>query len=360
MSGGVDSSVAAYLLKKQGYSVIGMTFKIWPKSLCGKHGEKSCCSQEAINDARRVCEKLKIPHYVIDCEEVFKDKVINHFINSYKQGLTPNPCIICNERIKFPILCQKADEIGAKYIATGHHARCTYDRPSKRYAIREGRDKNKDQSYVLFSLGQDALSRLILPVGSYAKARIRSIAKKLSLDLDQKQESQEICFIPDNDLGRFLKENVTSNNKPGVIKYIDGKVLGKHDGTAFFTIGQRKGLKIPFGKPIYVIDIKQDTGGVIVGDYEDTLKKSLVARDVVMHESQAKIGTLPDLGSVPIFAIPICAKIRYRNPKSQASIKMLTPTTCEVTFKTPQSSPTPGQAVVFYKGDTVIGGGWIA
>lgn len=348
MSGGVDSSVAAYLLKKIGYSVIGITFKLWPKELCGSHGEKSCCSLEAINDARSVCHKLDIPHYVLDCEELFKREVIDYFIKSYEAGLTPNPCIICNEKIKFPLALKKANEAAAEYIATGHHARCIFDKKRKYFLIKEGKDKNKDQSYVLFSLTQDILSRLILPVGEFKKDRIKAVAKESGFRQAERKESQEICFIPDNNLERFLKDNLGEKIRPGKIKDKNGRILGEHPGVCFFTRGQRKGLRIPYGKPLYIIDIRNDTDDIIVGDYKDTLEDSIIVNDINWID---KIDiTKPQAADV---------KIRYRHPKAKAIIKILSPNNCQINFLKPQPSPTPGQAAVFYKKDTVIGGGWI-
>jgi len=350
MSGGVDSSVAAYLLKKQGYDVIGLTFKVWPKSQCNKHQRKSCCSLDAITDARQVCAKLEIPHHTLDCEKEFRRSVIDVFLSSYKKGLTPNPCIICNQRIKFPLLLKKAKELKADYIATGHHARCTLDKKSKRFAIKEGADSKKEQSYVLFSLNQNILSRLLLPVGDYKKVKIRSIAKRLKLRSYDREESQEICFVSDNNVNRFLEENLDKKDfKPGLIKHKTGKDLANHEGTSFYTIGQRRGLRIPYGEPIYVIDINHKNGDIIVGPYKDTLKKKILAKDINW--------IIPPKKSQKLLRAE--AKIRYKHPKAKATIKLLSQKTCEITFKEPQNAPTPGQAVVFYKGDTLIGGAWI-
>ncbi|MFC1807858.1 tRNA 2-thiouridine(34) synthase MnmA [Candidatus Omnitrophota bacterium] len=348
MSGGVDSCVAAHLLKEKGYDVLGVTFKVWPKSLCGTHDSKNCCSVDAITDARTTCAKLNIPHYVIDCQKEFKKLVIDDFLSSYVEGKTPNPCIICNERIKFPLLLKKARETKSAFIATGHHARSVYSKASKQFFIREGKDKNKDQSYVLFGLNQNILSKLLLPVGDYTKPNIRSIAEKLGLKVSQKRESQEICFVVDDDLGRFLKENLKPAIKPGLIKDKSGKVLGEHAGTCFFTIGQRKGLRIPYGKPIYVTSINHSNGDIIVGEHKETLKSSLTAEKVTwIKDSSNKSQIIADV------------KIRYKDSKTKATIKRLSSRRCQVDFKIPVSSPTPGQAVVFYQRGSVIGGGWI-
>jgi len=349
MSGGVDSSVAAYLLKSEGYSVIGITFKAWPKSGCGKQSRKSCCSSDAINDAQQVCRKLDIPHYVIDCAKEFKKKVIVKFLDSYKRGLTPNPCIICNERIKFPLLLKKAKEFNARYISTGHHASCVYNRRIERLTIKIGKDRQKDQSYVLFGLNQDILSRLILPVGAFAKDEIRSIAKKLNFKSFHREESQEICFVADNDLNKFLKKNLKKDIRPGYIREKTGKVLARHHGTCFYTIGQRRGLRIAYGAPIYVTDINHRTGDIIIGDYNDTLRRSINIKEV--HWTMPLRPTQKKLKAD--------VKIRYRHDKAKAILNISSPRRCEVVFEKPQNAPTPGQAAVFYKNNAVIGGGWI-
>jgi tRNA-uridine 2-sulfurtransferase len=350
MSGGVDSSVAAYLLQKKGFSVIGLTFKLWTGNECSTHQRKGCCSTDSINDAKSVCAKLGIPHYVMDYADEFKQKVVDSFLDSYKKYLTPNPCIMCNKYIKFPILSKKAKELGVHYIATGHHAVCAYSRGFRRFCIKQAKDTKKDQSYVLFNLGQDILCNLIFPVGSFNKDRIRSIAKKLGLKSYYRQESQEICFVADNDLPGFLKSQLKKHVKPGCIKDKAGKILSQHDGTCFFTIGQRRGLKIPYGKPIYVTDIDQKTGDIIIGEYNDTLQSNILVKDITWTIPLECIKTIKN----------ITVKIRYKHDKAKAALDIEKDDVCEVIFKTPQSAPTPGQAAVFYKGNTVIGGGWIA
>jgi tRNA-specific 2-thiouridylase len=295
-----------------------------------------------------VCDNLDIPHYTIDGESLFKKEVIDYFIKSYKTGCTPNPCIICNERVKFPLLLKKADETGTGYIATGHYARRSFNKQTKRFVIKEGNDKGKDQSYVLFSLSQHILSRLLLPIGDFKKYDIRGIARRIKLNVHNKKDSQEVCFIPENNLKRFLEENIGRDLRPGNIVDIKGEVLGRHKGICFYTIGQRKGLGIPFGRPLYVIDIRCRTNEVVVGEIKDTLRDSLIATDVSWSDEVDT--TRP---------VNVWAKIRYRNLKTKAVVAMIGSDTCKVDFSRPQSSPAPGQAVVFYKKTMAIGGGWI-
>jgi tRNA-uridine 2-sulfurtransferase len=348
MSGGVDSSVAAYMLQKKGFTVIGLTFKFWGDAACGKHNGKNCCSTDAINDAKGVCAELNIPHYVIDYADEFQRIVMDAFVANYKKNLTPNPCIVCNTKVKFPILLKKLKQFDADYIATGHHAICRYSRMAKKFCIGQGKDKNKDQSYVLFGLNQEILSRLILPVGNYTKDSIRSIAKRLDLKSYYRQESQEICFIPNDDLVGFLKDNLGDDIKKGYIKDKWGKILNKHNGTCFYTIGQRRGLGIPYKKPIYVTDICMDTGQITVGEYSDTYKKRIFVNNVNW------VIPLKDRGMQDIYV-----KIRYNHKKVKAAIRPVEDNITEIVFRKPQHAPTPGQAAVFYKGSIVVGGGWI-
>lgn len=349
MSGGVDSSVAAYLLKRKGFNIIGITFKLWQGSECKNQKRKSCCSSDSIKDAKEACAKLNIPHYVIDYAKQFKAEVIDRFLDAYRQGLTPNPCIVCNEKIKFPLLLQQAKALGADYIATGHYARCCYSIKSRGFLIKEATDKNKDQSYVLFSLTQDILSHLKLPIGYYNKDAVRRIAKRLKLNSYKRQESQEICFVKDDDLKGFLKDNLKSSIKPGRIKDEEGRVLAQHQGTCFYTIGQRRGLRIPYGKPIYVVDINPKTGDIKVGDYAATLRRTILVSDV-------RWSSPPDRKQQYFNAK---VKVRYKHEKAKAELKILSSKTCRVTFLQAQNAPTPGQAAVFYRNNTVIGGGWI-
>ncbi|KPK39555.1 MAG: thiouridylase, partial [Omnitrophica WOR_2 bacterium SM23_29] len=279
MSGGVDSSVAALLLKKQGYDVIGITMRLWPEELCGSHGERSCCSLESIEDARAVANQLGIPYYVLNVEDDFNQEVINYFCSEYSKGRTPNPCIVCNQKIKFGSLLAKAKNLGADFIATGHYAMVDYDSKSGRYFIKEGKDKAKDQSYVLFNLSQEQLQNILLPLGEYKKAQVREIARLNNLRVSKKLESQEICFVLNGDYRYFVKERIR-NITPGKIIDKGGRDLGEHKGTAFYTVGQRKGLGIAAGRPLYVIEIDAEKNSILVGEEADARKKELIASEV--------------------------------------------------------------------------------
>lgn len=344
MSGGVDSSVAATLLLKEGYEVIGVALKLWPKSLCGQKAPRSCCSLQDIEDARSVAHKLNMPFYVLNVEKEFKKEVIDYFCRDYAQGRTPNPCIICNEKIKFGILLKKALELGADYVATGHYARLAMDKKSKRLVIKEAKDKGKDQSYALFSLSQNQLNQVLLPVGDYFKKEIRLIASKLGLKPHQKPDSQEICFVLNNDYHKFLKEKLKAI-KPGYIIDKTGKMLGIHQGICFYTIGQRKGLGA-FGKPMYVIGINPKDNTISIGE-----EKDLKRREFFVHNLNWMVK--------PRAKMEVKAKIRYNHPKAKAIVQLIDYNRAKVKFLTGQNAVTPGQAAVFYKNDTVIGGGWI-
>jgi len=263
MSGGVDSSIASAILKDEGYEVIGATMKIWPKEQCGRHKEKSCCSLEDTEDAKKVCNALNIRHFVLNFEEVFKKEVIDYFTNEYLSGRTPNPCIVCNEKIKFGRLLKKAKELECDFIATGHYARIERNGT---YKLRESVDKAKDQSYVLFSLGYENIQNILFPVGNLTKSDVKNRARELGLSVHNKKESQEICFVPDNNYSDFIKEYSGVEVKKGDIVDLSGRKLGTHNGFWNFTIGQRKGLGIAHKHPFYVIDINPEDNTVIVGD----------------------------------------------------------------------------------------------
>lgn len=344
----MDSSAAAALLKEQGYDVIGITMQLWPKSECGAHSDKACCSLEGIRDARYVAQKLGIPFYVVDFHKEFKKSVIDYFVDQYTKGFTPNPCIACNEMIKFGALMDKAQKLGAELIATGHYAVSYYDEAKKRFCLKEGADKSKDQSYVLFNLSQEQLSRARFPVGGFTKDRIRKLAKDFKFDMVfDKKDSQEICFV-DEDYNRYLTKKAKIKVMPGQILDKDGKVLGRHKGTPFYTIGQRRGLGIAHKEPLYVIKINVVTNEIIVGTKKDVFKKELTAGNLnwIMFEKPPRI-------------FKAQAKIRYKHKKAAAKITMLDTGEAKVVFDEPQEAPTPGQAVVFYDKEMVTGGGWI-
>ncbi|MBL7068688.1 MAG: tRNA 2-thiouridine(34) synthase MnmA [Candidatus Omnitrophica bacterium] len=345
MSGGVDSSVAAFLLKRGGYDVIGFTMKLWPKEECGFHKPTACCSLEGISDARLISEKLKIPFYVLDLHEEFKKEIIDYFSNEYLNGRTPNPCILCNEKIKFGILLKKARELDAEYIATGHYANIIFDKRRKRFVLKEGRDKKKDQSYVLFSLTQDQLSRIKFPLGSYNKDKVRKIAKRMIFPVHAKRESQEICFIQDSYAG-YLRERFKEKLRPGSIKHEDGSILGRHRGAAFYTIGQREGLGIAYKHALYVKRIDLANNAIIVGPKESTYFKDVVVKDLNWIVTPFKKH------------IRAMVKIRSQQKKARATLKIANGST-EIEFDRPQEAPTPGQAAVFYDRDLILGGGWI-
>ncbi|HEA46890.1 MAG TPA: tRNA 2-thiouridine(34) synthase MnmA [bacterium] len=365
MSGGVDSSVTAALLKREGYEVIGITMQIWPSNLSPGKDEASearrpklaeeaerfggCCGLSAVEDAKRVAERLNIPHYVLNFRDVFEKKVIANFCEEYKEGRTPNPCIRCNQYIKFGVLLSKAKELDAEYIATGHYARIEYDKKRRRYFLRKGIDPKKDQSYVLYIMTQEQLKHTLMPLGTLTKEKVREIARELNLPVASKPESQEICFIPNTDYHGFLRTRIgTDSLEEGLIVNKKGRVLGRHKGIAFYTIGQRRGLGIATDKPLYVIAVDKDKNVLVVGSEKETLKDKLIAEDVNWI-------TLDKLKE----PIRIKAKIRYRHREAAARVTPLIGNRVEVRFRRPQRAITPGQAVVFYDKDLLIGGGRI-
>lgn len=349
MSGGVDSSVAAAILKKHGYDVIGVTFKTWPKEECGTSVGRACCNLQAITRARAVAGQLKIPYYVIDLYEEFKEHVIDYFCDEYLKGRTPNPCVVCNEKVKFGALIEKAKTFGAQYVATGHFAVVEHDKETDRYLLKEGKDKSKDQSYFLYRLSQPQLKHVIFPLGRITKAKVRQLAKRMRLKTYDTVSSQDICFVQDRQYAEYIRKKRGIPMKEGEIVDVAGKVLGRHKGIASYTIGQRRGLGVQHREPLYVTAIDAAKNRVIVGTKKDVLKKSLVADGVVGSiESSGPSGRR------------IMAKIRYNHKKAPCVVTDAGKDKVRVEFDSPQEAPTPGQAVVFYDKDVVIGGGWIA
>ncbi|MFH2011486.1 MAG: tRNA 2-thiouridine(34) synthase MnmA [Pseudomonadota bacterium] len=349
MSGGVDSSVAAALLKERGHDVIGVSMQIWDYS-GHKDGEfRSCCSPEDIYHARAVADKLGIPFYVLNLENEFEKEIIDYFVTEYAKGRTPNPCILCNQKLKFDILLKKALGLKADFLATGHYARIRWDDSKERHLLLKGVDVEKDQSYFLFTLKQEEIKRLIFPVGGFTKKEVRKIAENIGLKVAYKKESQEICFIPDNNYRSFIAERIKENvSTKGNVINKDGEVLGRHEGIHLFTIGQRKGLGIPSSHPYYVLGFDLKSNSVIVGRDEDLLCKGLIAEDLNWI-------SFPYLDS----EITVSCKIRYRYKDTEATVTSQDNGNVTVRFNIPQKAVTPGQAVVFYDGDVVVGGGWI-
>ncbi len=338
MSGGVDSSVAALLLKEKGFDVFGITMEHFPLPESISAGE----------DAAQVAQVLKIPHHVVKLEKEFKKYVVDNFCKEYKRGRTPNPCIRCNKSLKFGLLLKKANILGARYIATGHHARVFYDSAKKRFLLKKGKDPEKDQSYFLYSLSQEQLSFVKFPVGELIKDEVRAKACQFDLPAAKRPESQEICFIPDNDYVSFLKDRTPHIFRPGDIIAKDGRVLGRHKGIALFTIGQRRGMGIAAPKPLYVIEIQAEKNKIIAGTEEELYKEELQASSLNIISLFKLTGNLEGE-----------AKIRYKHKPAKAIIKPLSSNKALVKFSKPQRAVTPGQAVVFYDGDVVIGGGTI-
>jgi tRNA-specific 2-thiouridylase len=349
MSGGVDSSVAAYLLKEQGYDVLGVTMRLWSddNAMASKHN-KQCCSIEDIQDAKRVAQILDIPHYVLNFEKEFQTHVMDYFVQEYKQGRTPHPCIACNDKIKFAFFLQRAMTLEADWIATGHYAR-RYE-SSDGIELRKALDESKDQTYVLYGLTQEELSHALFPVGEIKKEDIRQIAKDLKLPVADKPDSQEICFVPSGDYRTFLAERIEFKNGP--ILDLDGNELGTHSGSAGYTIGQRKGLPASrTGKPQYVVSINAEENTIIVGNADDLFAIGLEASNINFMASEK-----PDFLKLH----NITAKIRYQSQEVPiSSIRMVGDDKLEIIFESPQRAVTPGQTIAIYNGDILIGGGRI-
>jgi tRNA-uridine 2-sulfurtransferase len=356
MSGGVDSSVAAHLLKKQGHDVVGVFMKNWTETLSNVEdnplAESELCpwitDQE---DMRKVCNKLHIPFYTFDFEKEYKDRVIEYFYSSYKKGITPNPDIMCNKEIKFNLFLKKCIKLGADYIATGHYAqvRETTVNGNRKFELLKGKDENKDQSYFLCTLNQEQLSKTLFPIGEYKKTEIRKIAKKINLPTHDKKDSQGICFIGEVDLREFLKQRLKEN--PGKIITTEGELIGDHVGLPFYTIGQRKGINIGGGIPYYVVgkDSKNNQLVVAKGSHDPKLFNKNLSADHVHW-----------VGEKPRFPLKCTAKIRYRQVDQKVTINQLSKNTINAVFDEPQRAITPGQSIVMYEGDILIGSAVIA
>ncbi|MBC3785956.1 tRNA 2-thiouridine(34) synthase MnmA [Spirosoma utsteinense] len=351
MSGGIDSSLAAVMLHEEGYEVIGMTMKTWDyASSGGTKKETGCCSLDSINDARNIAVNLGFPHYILDIREEFGDAVINHFTGEYLEGRTPNPCVMCNTHIKWDALLRRADRLDCESIATGHYAHIREE--NGRHIISKGVDTLKDQSYVLWGVSQESLSRTKLPLGHLRKAQIRDMATDRGfMELVTKSESYEICFVPDNDYRGFLKRRV-----PGLQAEVaggnfvmegTGKVMGKHEGYPFYTIGQRKGLGMAFGQPMFVTEIRKDTNEVVLGVDKDLFRDGMIVSKLNLQKYSSIVGPMETV-----------TKVRYKDAGTPATISEKDGI-IEVLFHEGVSAIAPGQAAVFYEGDDVIGGGWI-
>jgi tRNA-uridine 2-sulfurtransferase len=351
MSGGIDSSVAAALLHEEGYEVIGMTMKTWDYASAGaSKKETGCCSLDSINDARNLAVSYGFPHYILDIREEFGDYVINHFTDEYVAGRTPNPCVLCNTHIKWDALLKRANKLNCDFIATGHYAKLRQE--NDRYIISKGRDENKDQSYVLWGVSQESLSRTMLPLGGFTKQEIRQMALDRGFtELVNKPESYEICFVPDNDYRGFLKKRLPGLEEKvanGEFILEDGTVVGTHQGYPFYTVGQRKGLGIALGYPVYVTEIIKDKNQVVLGTFDELSRDGMYVKQLIMGKYSTLDGQRMDT----------ITKVRYKDEGTPAVIEQVGDT-MKVYFGSGVHAIAPGQAAVFYEDNDVIGGGWI-
>ena len=359
MSGGVDSSAVAAMLRYEGHNVVGLTMQLWnQRRLAGHEGmpesvQGRCCSIDDVYDARRVAETIGIPYYVVNQEERFERDVVRPFVEQYLSGRTPIPCSLCNNHLKFDQLLIVAQQIGAEALATGHYARVEFAEESGRWLLKRPTDRSKDQTYFLFGLTQEQLSRTIFPLGEMTKPEVRELARRHGLALAEKPDSQEICFVPGGDYKKFLdayleEQGEASPVTAGELVTTDGKVVGEHSGIQNFTVGQRKGLGVATGSPLYVLQIKEDTHQIVVGDSGNLFSRTLRANRVNL----IAIEKLDEL-------IRVTVKIRHRHEPAAATIENSSENEVTVSFDEPQRAITPGQAAVFYNGDVVVGGGWI-
>ena len=346
MSGGVDSSVAAALLKEQGYKVIGATMRLWTYSDSDNIKHEGCCAESAVEDARRVCDKLGIDFYVMNFKDMFRDKVVDYFVDEYKRGRTPNPCIACNKYLKFDAMLKKALAMDIDYVATGHYAKIEQDADGK-YILRASEAAKKDQSYVLYNFTQEQLKHTLMPLGDYNKDWVRKKAEELGLGVAHKPDSQEICFVEDDDYAKFITDYSGYEPRPGDILDVNGNVIGEHRGLIYYTIGQRKGIGA-YGRPMFVMKIDAKNNTLTLGEKGMEFSSELIANDVNFIS-----------GEIPDEDIKITAKVRYQASPAGATLSSLGGGRVKLVFDEPQRAVTPGQAVVFYDGDIVLGGGTV-
>lgn len=350
MSGGVDSTTVAALLKQEGHEVIGITMQL----LDYKDAEGGCCSLDHVIDARRVAQELDIPHYVVNFIDSFKELVLKDYVEKYEAGKTPIPCVLCNQHVKFDLLLKRALELGADYLATGHYAKITNGDGT--YSLNKADDENKDQTYFLYTLKQRELSKLMFPLGTLRKNEVRDLARDLNLKLAEKPDSTGVCFVPSDNYRDYLISQSAFTEQEGEIVNTEGEVLGKHKGIYCFTVGQRRGLGIATGKPMYVVGLVPKENKIIVGEEDMIYSDKLVAENISWIQ-EIKSNKYDDINLDSSFEVK--AKVRNRHQEADAIVTMISDTDAEIEFKNPQRAITPGQAVVLYKDKKVLGGGWI-